>query len=409
MTLLALALRNLTRHRRRTLVTVGALVIGVAAVVAARGFINAQHALMLEGAVNGQLGAVQVHRAGYAAAIDRSPLSYVIDDSPALRAQMAAVEGVAAVAPRIWFGGLLAPVEGEGSWLSVTAIEPPAERMVTPRRFELVGTGRALQGERELWLQADIARGLALAVPSPVDETRWPALLATDRDAAANGEALQLVGTLASSIPGDRRVALVSLAAAQRLLRMPGQVTEYAIAVRSLGEARAVRDRLALRLGPGFEVQTWETLAPLLRELHGYQDMVFGALSALLLAVVLLTAINNLLMNVLERTREIGTLLAIGMRVRQIATLFVLEGLLLGLIGGVVGSMLGAGVVAVCDQLGPTMVLAGTTVSSRLHFAVTPSFLALISGLTAVCTAAAALWPARHAARLAPVAALRAR
>src|SRR5438445_13784444 len=78
---LAIAVRNLARNRRRTSIAVGALAIAVAALVASRGFINAQHRAMLDAAVDGQLGALQIFRAGASANVSRSPLQFDFDDT----------------------------------------------------------------------------------------------------------------------------------------------------------------------------------------------------------------------------------------------------------------------------------------------------------------------------------------
>ena len=89
MNLLSLAARNLARNRRRTLISLAALVVGVGAMVAFRGFINGQQRVILENIVFGQLGAVQVHKAGYLANVQGSPLTLDMADSPELRQRIA--------------------------------------------------------------------------------------------------------------------------------------------------------------------------------------------------------------------------------------------------------------------------------------------------------------------------------
>ena len=228
MTLLAIALRNLARNRRRTAIAISALSIAVAALVASRGFINAQHRAMLDGAVDGQLGALQVFRQGAGANVTRSALQFDFDDTPELRARIAAVEGVTGVAPRIEFGAMVSNAEGvaakaaQAAYVSVTAIEPATEARVAPRRLDFIGRGElfANADARELLLGSEVAAGLGADPAVRPPEPLWPALLANDRDGAPNGEALLVGGTLLSAMPGDRRVALVPLHVAQRLLRM---------------------------------------------------------------------------------------------------------------------------------------------------------------------------------------------
>lgn len=417
MTLLAVAVRNLRRHRRRSGAALAAMVLGVAAMVTARGFINAQHRMMREDTVEGQLGAIQVHRRGYLSAVQRSPLQLAFEDTAGLRERLRAVEGVTAVAPRIVFGAMLAPPEQSpaaqaAAYLTVTAVDPGAEPAVTPLRTQHLA-GRALGGRDvpELLLEADVAEAMGAAIdrpgaPLPTVE-QWPALLANDCDGAPNGEAVRLVGTFKAEMPGDRKVALLPLGTAQRLLRMERQVTEYAIAVRELAEAPEVRARIAEALGKEFEAHTWDEVAPLLKELHGYQDAAFNLLSALFLFVVLLGIVNAMLMSVLERVREIGTMLALGMRRAEVARLFLLEGAVLGALGGAAGAAIGQVVVLVLDALELRLPLAGTTTDSVLHFGVSAGYLFSVALAACASSALAALWPALRAARLRPVEALR--
>src|SRR4051794_36790950 len=93
-----LAARNLTRNPRRTASSLTALAVGLSAMVAMRGFINGQHRLIHENVIEGQLGALQVHRRGYVANVLASPLSLAFDDTPALRRALGAVPGVTAIA-----------------------------------------------------------------------------------------------------------------------------------------------------------------------------------------------------------------------------------------------------------------------------------------------------------------------
>src|SRR5262249_49364368 len=139
----------------------------------------------------------------------------------------------------------------------------------------------------ELVLNADFTVGLDAAMhasnaPMPPIEQQI-ALLAGDRDGALNGENVVLGGTFPSFAPGDKRVGLVPLEVAQRLLRMEGRVTEYAIAVDSLANVEGVRDALKATLGPDYEVHTWFELFPFVTTLLSTQDFTFNIVSAVFL------------------------------------------------------------------------------------------------------------------------------
>src|SRR5688572_26196733 len=115
MRLLSLAARNLLRNRRRTAISLVALVVGVGAMVGLRGFINGQQRVILENLIFGQMGAVQVHKTGYLANVQGSPLTLDLADSEELRRRIASVPGVAAVSPRIAFGGMLSLPDAAGA------------------------------------------------------------------------------------------------------------------------------------------------------------------------------------------------------------------------------------------------------------------------------------------------------
>lgn len=416
--LLRLAFRNLTRNRRRTLLSLAAIMIGIGALVSFRGFVNGQRRMMLSGMIDGSLGALQVHRKGYTANVQGLPLQIDMTDSPELRARIASVEGVVAVAPRIVFGAMLSTPDrgeepGQTTFLVATAIEPGPERAVTPIRFDWIQTGRPFErGDSQgVVLNQSLSESLGLRplgrdqAPPPLEQ--MPALLAADRDGALNGENVVLVGEQVSAMPGDRRMGLVPLHTAQRLLRMEGRVTEYAVAVKRFEDAPEVRDRLAAALGPELEVHTWEELMPFIQEITSAQDFLLSMVAAIFLVIVLLGIVNSMLMNVLERVREIGTMLAVGMRRRQVVTLLVLEGTALGIGGGVLGALLGVGLTAFLHWRGIQLTAPGAAVENTLRPYVTPAAV-LLSMLAAVVGASlAALWPAFRASRLRPVDALR--
>jgi len=418
--LIALAARNLTRNRRRTAIALVALVVGVGALVVLRGLVNGQQRIILENIVYGQLGAVQVHRAGYLAQVQGSPLSLDMEDTLALRERLARVEGVTRVSPRLAFGGMLSMPEPEGAaedseprtaFLQLLAFDPALEPGVTPKRMAWLGQGAFLSGvdAPELMLNADLARGLGARVmdaKAPPPPEQWPALLAADQDGALNGEGLRLAGMLVSATPGDRRVGYLPLGAAQRVLRMEGRVTEYALAVEPLARARQVRDALRAELGAQYEVHTWEEVFPFIAQILGQQDFLFGILSTVFMAAVLLSIVNVMLMSVLERVREIGTMLAVGMRRRHIVVLFLLEGGVLGLVGGVLGALVGGAVTLYLHHRGILLPSPGANVDSIIRPSVTVGYMAYAVGLAAAGAAVASLYPAWRASKLRPVEAL---
>lgn len=430
MALFKLAVRNLQRNRRRTVITLAALVFGVAAMIGVKGFIRGFRGNIIENQVQGVIGAVQVHKKGYLANVLGSPLTLDMADTPQLRTAMASVPGVTAVSGRIDFGAqfstpdkkpppedgsdLAEADKGTATFLMVTAFDPEVEKQVTPARWRWVTSARghmvAHADAPDVVLNDDFAHSLkvepaAPGAPLPPVEQQY-ALVTADRDSSLNGENVMVTGTFGSVTANDRRVGFMGLATAQKLLRMDGRVTEYALALGPTADAAQVKEALQAKLGPEYEVNTWDERIPFLRDLVMMQDLVFNIVSNIFLFVVLLGIVNAMLMSVMERVREIGTMLAVGMRRRSITRLFVMEGLVLGAVGGLVGTLAGVFLVWWLDHMGLKIPAPGARVPAIIHpnleaLFVVRTFVQAVAG-----TALAALWPAWRASKLRPVEAL---
>ncbi len=405
-----------------------ALVVGVVAMVSLRGFVIGLRRVMFDIVVEGRTAPLQVHKKGYLENVLSAPLTLDFEDSEALRAKILAVPGVKAISPRIDFGGMittpdkkpppedgseLAPEDrGKNSFFIVTAFDPALEPKVTPQRFEWISRGRWFPSSdaSAVVLNADFAKGLDVSVQPPdaplPDVTQQSALLAPDRDASLNGENVVIAGTAVLGSPGDKRIGFAPLKTAQRLLRMEGRVLEYGIAINRMDDLHQVRDAVAAAIGPEYAVSTFEELVPFIVEMVGTQDFFFGIITNVFLFVALLGIVNAMAMSVMERVREIGTMLAVGMRRRKIAQLFLIEGSLLGLIGGLLGVTIGSAITWWLAQKGIPLNPPGTTVDSVVRPVIVPSFLAISVAEAAIGAALASIFPALRAARLRPVEAL---
>jgi ABC-type lipoprotein release transport system permease subunit len=199
----------------------------------------------------------------------------------------------------------------------------------------------------------------------------------------------------------------ITLAEAQSLYGMDGQVTEIAIALRSVGNEVPVVKRLQAAL-PGREVASWMELNPDLLSTYAIGEQMIDVFALIVLLIAGIGILNLMLMAVFERTREIGLLAAMGLKSRHILGLFVLEGALIGLVGALIGCTLGAVVsllvgingidLSMTNSAGQVTALLG----SRLYPVLSADAL-LRRGITVVIIAAlAALYPAWQAAHREP-------
>lgn len=417
-----IAIRNVTRNKRRSVITLAAVFLGVALVGSLKGFSNGFVDLLIRNAVEGQTGALQIHRAGYLENLDGAPLELSMPESPELVGKIRSVPGVKAVTGRIQFTGLISNGLSQ-TMFAARALDLGSEKTVVPRSgFDVLPGGRALQpGDfRDVLVGGELAQSLH-AMPTPEKEkakahaqvvdgippTDMLTLQSTSPEGRANSLSVRVEGTLSSGMAFQaKQFITVPLALAQDLLNMKGKVTEYAVAVDDLNQLDRIVGDLRRVLGPEYEVTTWYDLNPTARDGIKRMQFMLGMISTVLLIIVLTGIINTLLMSVYERVREIGTMLAVGVRRGQILGLFLLEALTLGGLGGLCGAIVARGIVGWLHQRGIPIPGTGSTPDLVLP-SLSLTYLAGAVVLAAVAAMVAALYPAWKASRLNPVDALR--
>jgi len=402
-TLLSIALRNVLRNRRRTMITLAALLVGVSVMVSIRGLLSGFQRALVLGVVQGQTGAIQVHRKGFLANVLANPLQldFAVDE---VLAKVRAVPGVQAASARIPFAGLVA-VGDQTLFFAATGLDPAGEFEVCPLRKTTFMDGGGLLGPdgsdgvvltKELAVSLGISAGAELAMLSP------------DRDGALNAAPVKLSDRMNLNLPGEKKVGLVPLGLAQRLLRMEGRATEVVISVADaeVEEVGPIVERLRAVLGSEYEVDGWDRVATFVKQARDRQNGILKIISAVFLVLMLLGVANTMLMSVLERTREVGTMMAVGVRRRSILALFLLEALGLGALGGIIGALVGRGVVGLLAARGLVVTAPGQSAPFTIRPFVTGDYLGTVIALAALGAVLFALYPAWRASRLRPVEAL---
>lgn len=409
--LLPIALRSLARNRRRTALTLAALALGVMAAVGVRGFLNGLQESLILGVVEGGHGALQIHKKGFLKSTETVPLTPAISESEELYRRIRETEGVKELVPRISFAGMV-NASDESPFAILVGTDPARELEVSPRRNDALVSGRWLLGESDLLLGMELASGLDVSASDDVVAKDGAAaadkvaLIANDKDGVLNAVEGPVVGTLAALTQGEKRLVLLPLEKAQELLRMEGQVTEIAVALHDVDDASEVKARLEQTLGDEYEVHTWQELVPLVSDVRQIQNAVLDIVIGVFLFIILMGVTNTMLMNVLERVREIGTMLSLGARRRQVLQLFVLEAAVLGGLGATLGALAGALLVFVLGIFGVSIRTPGSSLPQLIIPTIGPSFLAGMVLLGVVGASLSALYPAWRASRMSPASAL---
>jgi putative ABC transport system permease protein len=397
-----LAFRNIFRNRLRTALTLAAIVCGVAAVIVSGGFVEDVFVQLRESTIHSRLGHAQIYRKGYLEYGQREPTRYLIEDPQPLVEKVRSIPHVRDVMTRVNFSGLAnngradLPVIGEG-------VEADKEaRLGTAMSFI---AGHTLQDADPFGVV--VGEGVAAALQlKPGSQLN---LTVNTPGGALNTLEFTVAGVFRSfSKDYDDRAVRIPQASAQELLFTPA-IHSVVVALDDTAHTDAVVSQLKVRLGkPGYTVKSWQELADFYNKTVALYKRQFGALQLIILVMLVLSVASTVNMVVYERTGEFGTLLAVGLKRRQIFRLVLLENTLLGLVGGLLGLVGGLALALAISGIGlpmppPPGSNAGYTASIRI----VPWVLAMAAVTGAAAASLAALLPGRRASRLAVVDALR--
>lgn len=402
---LRLAWRNIWRHRRRTVIIVLAMGLSLALMMFYDGLIDGFNQAIAGNAVRVLGGNVQVHAEGYREKVDSNPLLPLADDSAVVEAALAQPEVIAA-ARRIQTGGLVSNREGAFP-MTIIGIEPEAEAPVSLIAEHIV-EGRYLEAADEDSIL--IGKGLADALSLEIGDR--VTMVGSDLHKQNRQRTMTVIGIYDIGIPSmEKSSAYISLAEAQNLFGLRDQSTEVQITLKSVGLESAVVAELTPLL-PGYEVESWEQNYPELGSAINSKSAVMDIFSVIIVMIAGIGILNLLLMAIYERTREIGLLGAMGLKPRQIAATFILEGLLIGVVGVIAGIGMGLMINLSLGQVGMDYgQFAGITeymalISGKIYPTLGVSKLTGRAAVVVVIAALAALIPALIAARREPSEAL---
>jgi putative ABC transport system permease protein len=398
MSAFALAFRNLVRQKRRSLLMIAVVTFGFAAFALAGGFVAQSFEALREGTIR-SVGHLQILDARAVGKAEDTTLEYGIRDARRARAIAAKDPDVAAVLPRIDFVGLATNGARSVPFLGVGVDpEPEAKATLAP---ELLVSGRYLSGDGGdgVVLGTGLTSALGVGVGGRIT------LLATTPDGSLNALDGIVTGLADVKIKelNDRYLA-AGLDLVSRLLQSEDTVSKLVVFLKPCADEEKAAQRLAAALraaGYPVAIQRWQDLAVFYRQVRLLYVGIFGFVGAVLVVIVILSAAIVMTMAVTERTREIGTLRALGTRPSGIRKMFLAEGLVLALVGCAAGALLALAVRTILNLSGLTLPPPpGGTTGAPLNVKLYP--LAYAAGLAAMLTTmtAAAYFPARRASRL---------
>ena len=343
-----LALRGLLRNRRRSLVTLLAIAFGFSAIALFAGYTHNVYGGLARLSIHGaMIGHLTVAKRGMRQQGKLDPERYLLSTAEveAIGQLLREEPEVELVAPRLALSGLLS--NGRASTIFIAeGIAPSAmERLQQSPPGEQEGgpaSGQHKQLDPAHVDVVELSEGLAEMLHLAVGGQA--AVLVNTLSGQANALDITIGGTFNTGNAGSNdKFAFIPLALARSLLDAEGRADRLTVLLDDVNQTAALRNRLLAKLNAaGFdvEIQTWQELSDFYNQVHGMFDMIFGFIAAIVLTVVVMSVANSMGMTVIERTREIGTLRAIGLKRSGVVRLFTTESMLLTLLGCGLGFIL---------------------------------------------------------------------
>ncbi len=418
---LKIAVRNLARFGRRTLLTSTLITLGIVSVLLFVAVAGSFKAMMIGQFTDAVLGHLEVHRRGYVASIDNLPLNLNMQPAMVEKVEQALDKSgaVEAYSERIKLGAMFSNFT-ETTSIRINGIDPEKEAATTP-----LLPGRMIEGSKEgallnpgeILIPALLARGMKVKTGDTI------VLVATNRDGSVNGKTFVVRGILESVSGPSGRDGYIRIEDARSLLRMTQpEISEIAVRLKNPAQIDRVYAQLSQELsgiagpgekpggmagkggGAGLEVHTWAALSPF-SNIANMIDLLTVFIKIMLVSIVLISILNVMMMAVYERIREIGTIAAIGTPPRRILSLFLTEGLLLGLGGTLLGTAISLVAIYALNVWKVTFNF-GMQQGLVLSPAIGAKDVAIIAGMVVLMALLASLQPAWKASRMDPVTAL---
>lgn len=395
------AFLNLFRHRRRSFSTIAAIILGGVSIFLYGGFIDYSFWILKEQTIRSNVGHVQIYNQAYFATSNKN--KSLIADYQSLKNDIlndAELAGhISTISGQLEFSGVVSQYENEtSSYFSGLGVEPlPALKLGS---FDTLVSGSDLSRIKH----DEITLGSGLASTLHAGYGDWLDVMVVNTRGGQGALSLKVRGIFTSGIKDyDDVVMKIPLTTAQRIMETDG-VSKVLILLKD-DQTAAFKDRLNKLIADKklpLIVKDWKDASLFYQQVEGLLSGIYFFIKLIVALIVVFMISNAMTMNIIERTREITTLRAIGLRPRHLTRLFLLEGIFIGVIGAVGSLALGYGIAAIVNLYGIAMPPSpGQSVGYTAFIKTDSRELVWITLVLPVLTASAAsVLPALRAARL---------
>lgn len=400
---LSIALRNLLRHKLRSLLSLSMIAGGVAAIIIFRGYSHNTVEFIKELAADNQYGHLQIARKSQFEPHGESRSEKMLQNTNELKAAIEKVPGVIKTSGRISSYGLVS--NGDNTVSTMLVGYDPTVEIMSDRIFH-IDEGETLQSATG----NEILVGIGLRKQLNVNPGDTLSVLAHTVDGVINAYDLTVKGIFQTGTTDvDNQVLFLPLKTMQTLLdtdtldiitiRTTDLNTVDALKAPILAEVRKIDNSVV--------VKTWRDLADLFRRIEEFFSIQNALVQTILISLMLLGIMNTVSMTVFERTGEIGTVRSLGESRSTILKQFLFEGALLGVIGVVAGYISAIIMIIIINAINIPIALPGASTDVIVEIDFVPSAFVLAAILGLGTTIIATYLPSARAAKMQIVEALR--
>lgn len=406
--IIKIALRNLIRYKRRTLLTASLITVGVIFVTLYIAVSGSFKNMIIGQITDSMLGHAQIHRAGYVASIDNLPLNLTLksEEYNEIEGILKNNKEIEAYSPRIKFGGMFSNYV-ETTNIRLNGVYPDKEYKTVPLLSKRITAGSDSLKKGEILLPELLADGMKIKTGDGV------VIVATNRDGSVNGMQFTVSGVLGSVVGPGGRDGYINYDDAVELLRMEKpEISEIAIRVKNFNKLPPISKNLKKSIlnlsgaeNPVYEYHSWEGLSPF-ANIAKMIDVMTLFIRIMLIAIVMISIMNVMIMAVYERIREIGTIAAIGTLPEKILYMYLTEGFFLGVVGSISGIIISSILILIINASNISFnfgMQQGLILKASLNIS---EVVVIIFSVLAVALVAG-FYPAYKASRMEPVDALR--
>jgi putative ABC transport system permease protein len=332
------------------MITLAVIVIGLCSINIGKGIMSGMQRESELSVTQGRTGEIQIHKQGYFDAGEFNLLSYSMNNASALQDEVRQTEGVEDVSGRIQFGGLLAKGDEIAVVVFCKAIDTINEVKVCPRIKDNIIAGRFLTIDDSNG--AVIADGLRKGIGAKLGD--YIIIVANTKDGYQNAVELKIVGIIKEkAAQANTRLVYLSQEKTQELLYMGDEVTEIVLRASQKEKLESVNERLNHLLNNrGLESNTWRDVSAFFVGVMEKQNAVVFALCLIFYCIVISSIANTMVLSLFERKKEIGTMMAIGIKYKHVIKLIIMESTIIGSIGSFVGVLLSAVIISILSNTG---------------------------------------------------------